>query len=101
MRLVRGIGLTRPRAAPAPTRRESRCAHCRGGNRGVEHAFIAEGGRNRRVGERVFDDSLCYDPQHHAPAAEIGTLPDSLPDSPRVPVIDYPATGDGFCDPRR
>ncbi|ERJ33649.1 hypothetical protein L810_3985 [Burkholderia sp. AU4i] len=97
MRLVRGIGLTRPRAAPAPTRRESRCAHCRGGNRGVEHAFIAEGGRNRRVGERVFDDSLCYDPQHHAPAAEIGTLPDS----PRVPVIDYPATGDGFCDPRR
>ncbi|KVA25061.1 hypothetical protein WI44_04245 [Burkholderia cepacia] len=97
MRLVRGIGLTRPRAAPAPTRRESRCAHCRGGNRGVEHAFTAEGGRNRRVGERVFDDSLCYDPQHHAPAADIGTLPDS----PRVPVFDYSAIGDGFCDLRR
>ncbi|KVQ44727.1 hypothetical protein WK03_15925 [Burkholderia cepacia] len=97
MRLVRGIGLTRPRAAPAPTRRESRCAHCRGGNRGVEHTFTAEGGRNRRVGERVFDDSLCYDPQRHAPAADIGTLPDW----PRVPVFDYPAIGDGFCDPRR
>ncbi|QOH37755.1 hypothetical protein C7S14_0251 [Burkholderia cepacia] len=94
MRLVRGIGLTRP---PAPTRRESRCAHCRGGNRGVEHAFTAEGGRNRRVGERVFDDSPCYDPQHHAPAADIGTLPDS----PRVPVFDHPATGDGFRDLRR
>ncbi|AOI86168.1 hypothetical protein WI67_27625 [Burkholderia cepacia] len=94
MRLVRGIGLTRP---PAPTRRESCCAHCRGGNRGVEHAFTAEGGRNRRVGERVVDDSLCYDPQHHAPAADIGTLPDS----PRVPVFDHPAIGDGFCDPRR
>ncbi|KUY66756.1 hypothetical protein [Burkholderia cepacia] len=94
MRLVRGIGLTRP---PAPTRRESRCAHCRGGNRGVEHAFTAEGGRNRRVGERVFDDSLCYDPQHHAPAANIGTLPDSQ----RVPVFDYPAIGDGFRDLRR
>ncbi|CAN0647190.1 hypothetical protein [Burkholderia cepacia] len=83
--------------APALTRRESRCAHCRGGNRGVEHAFIAEGGRNRRVGERVFDDSPCYDLQHHEPAADIGTLPDS----PRVPVFDYPAIGDGFCDPRR
>ncbi|WP_175861295.1 hypothetical protein [Burkholderia cepacia] len=46
---------------------------------------------------RVVDDSLCYDPQHHALCADIGTLPDSQ----RVPVFDYPATGDGFCDPRR
>ncbi|WP_279608883.1 hypothetical protein [Burkholderia cepacia] len=43
------------------------------------------------------DDSLCYDLQHHALCADIGRLPDSQ----RVPVFDYPATGDGFCDPRR
>ncbi|WP_431207842.1 hypothetical protein [Burkholderia cepacia] len=54
-------------------------------------------GRNRRVGERVVDDSLCYDPQHHALGADIGTLPDSQ----RVPVFDYPAIGDGFRDLRR